>query len=43
MLSKYNIKIIYRPRLQNLKIDIFIHIIKYKLIDPNNKRLKQQH
>ena len=43
MLFEYNIKIIYRSKSQNLKINVFIYIIKYKLIDLKNKRLKQQH
>ena len=41
MLFKYNIKIIYRSRSQNLKIDILTRIIEYKLIDLKNKQLKQ--
>ena len=32
MLFEYNIKIIYRSRLQNLKINAFIRIIDFKLI-----------
>ena len=43
ILSEYNIKIIYRSKSQNLKIDILTRIIKYKFIDFKNKRLKQQH
>ena len=38
MLFEYNIKIIYRPRSQNLKINIFIRIIKFKLTNPQDKR-----
>ena len=32
MLFEYNIKIIYRLKLQNLKINALIRIIKYKLL-----------
>ena len=40
MLFKYNIKIIYYSKSQNLKIDVFIRIIKYKFIDFKNERLR---
>ena len=40
MLFKYNIKIIYRSRLQNLKINVFTRIIKCKFIDFINKQFK---
>ena len=30
MLSEYNIKIVYRPKSQNLKINVFIRIIEFK-------------
>ena len=43
MLFEYNIKIIYRLRSQNLKVDAFTRIIECKFIDLINKRLKQQH
>ena len=43
MLFEYNIKIIYRSRLQNFKIDVLIRIIKSKFIDFINKQLRQQH
>ena len=41
MLFEYNIKIIYRSRSQNLKINAFIRIIKCKFIDFTNKRFRQ--
>ena len=41
MLSEYNIKIIYRSRSQNFKADVFTRIIECKLINSQNKRLKQ--
>ena len=41
MLFEYNIKIIYRSRLQNLKVDVLIRMIEYKLIDLINERFKQ--
>ena len=34
MLSEYNIKIIYRSKSQNLKIDALIQIIECKFINP---------
>ena len=40
MLFEYNIKIIYRPRSQNLKTDALIRMIKCKLINSQNERLK---
>ena len=40
MLFEYNIKIIYRSRSQNLKINVFIRMIKCKLINSQNKRLR---
>ena len=40
MLFKYNIKIIYRSKSQNFKIDVFIQIIEYKFIDFTNERIK---
>ena len=40
MLSEYNIKIIYRPKSQNLKIDAFIRIIEYKLTNSQDERLR---
>ena len=40
MLSKYNIKIIYRSRSQNLKTDAFIRIIKCKFTNSQDERLK---
>ena len=40
MLFEYNIKIIYRSKLQNLKINTLIQIIKYKFIDFINERFK---
>ena len=40
MLSEYNIKIIYRSRSQNLKINVLTRIIKYKFINSQNKRLR---
>ena len=43
MLFEYNIKIIYRSRSQNLKIDTLTRIIECKLINLKNERLKQQH
>ena len=43
ILFEYNIKIIYRSRSQNLKINALIRIIECKLINPQNERLKQQH
>ena len=43
MLFEYNIKIIYRPRPQNLKTNVFTRMIECKPIDPTNKRLKQQY
>ena len=43
MLSEYNIKIIYHSRSQNLKTNAFTRMIKCKLINFQNKRLKQQH
>ena len=43
MLFEYNIKIIYRSKLQNLKTDALIRIIEFKLINFQNERLRQQH
>ena len=40
MLFEYNIKIIYRLKSQNLKVNVFIRIIEYKFIDFKNKRLR---
>ena len=40
MLSEYNIKIIYRSKSQNLKTDVFIRMIEFKFINPQNERLK---
>ena len=33
MLFEYNIKIVYRPRSQNLKTNIFIQMIEFKFIN----------
>ena len=41
MLFEYNIKLIYRSRLQNFKIDALIRIIKFKFINSQNERLRQ--
>ena len=41
MLSEYNIKIIYRSKSQNLKIDALTRIIEYKFTNPQDERLKQ--
>ena len=43
MLFEYNIKIIYRLKLQNFKINVFTRIIEFKFINSQNKRLRQQH
>ena len=43
MLSKFNIKIIYRPGLQNVKVDALTRISGSVPTDPANKHLKQQH
>ena len=43
MLFEYNIKIVYRPRSQNFKTNALIRIIEFKLINSQNKRLRQQH
>ena len=43
MLFEYNIKIIYRLKSQNLKINALTRMIKYKFIDFTNERFKQQH
>ena len=43
MLFEYNIKIIYRPGSQNLKVDVLIRMIECKFIDLKNERLRQQH
>ena len=40
MLFEYSIKIIYRSKLQNFKINVFIRIIEFKFINSKNKRLK---
>ena len=40
MLFEYNIKIIYRSKLQNLKTDVFIRIIEFKFINSQNERLR---
>ena len=40
MLFEYNIKIVYRPRSQNLKANVFIRIIEFKLINSQDKRLR---
>ena len=40
MLFEYNIKIIYRSKSQNFKINAFIRIIEFKLINSQDKRLK---
>ena len=40
MLSEYNIKIIYRSRSQNLKIDALIRMIKCKLTNSQDERLR---
>ena len=40
MLFEYNIKIVYRSGSQNLKINVFIRIIEFKLINSQDKRLK---
>ena len=40
MLFKYNIKIIYRSKLQNFKVNAFIRLIKCKFIKIMNKRFK---
>ena len=40
MLFEYNIKIIYRSKSQNLKIDALTRIIKCKFIDFINERLR---
>ena len=40
MLFEYNIKIIYRSRSQNLKTNALIRIIKCKLINPQDERLR---
>ena len=39
MLSKFNIKIIYRLNSRNIKIDALIRIIESHLINLKNKRL----
>ena len=41
MVSEYNIKIIYRFESQNLKINVFTRMIECKLINSQNKRLRQ--
>ena len=41
ILSKYNIKIIYQPDLQNIKVNALTRISGLILIDPANARLKQ--
>ena len=43
MLFEYNIKIIYRSRLQNLKINVLIRMIEFKFTDFQDERLRQQH
>ena len=43
MLFEYNIKIIYRSRSQNLKVDALIRMVECKFIDFKNERLRQQH
>ena len=43
MLFKYNIKIIYRSRSQNFKVNALTRIIKCKFIDFINDRLRQQY
>ena len=43
MLSEYNIKIIYRPRSQNLKADAFTRMAGCKPTDLKDERLRQQH
>ena len=40
MLFEYNIKIIYRSESQNLKTNALIRMIKCKLIDFMDERLK---
>ena len=40
MLSEYNIKIIYRSRSQNLKTDALTRMIKCKLINSQDERLR---
>ena len=41
MLFEYNIKIIYRSRLQNLKVDALTRMIECKFIDFMNERFRQ--
>ena len=43
MLFEYNIKIIYRSKLQNFKVDAFTRMIECKSIDFKDERLKQQY
>ena len=40
MLFEHNIKIIYRSKSQNLKINVFIRIIEFEFINLKNKRSK---
>ena len=43
MLSEFNIKIIYRPGPQNTKADTLTRMAGAVSIDPDDKRLRQQH
>ena len=43
ILFEFYIKIIYRLRFQNIKINIFIYIVDSKLNNFKNKYLKQQY
>ena len=40
MLFEYNIKIIYRSKPQNLKVDALTRMVKCKFIDPTDERFK---
>ena len=40
MLFEYNIKIVYRLKSQNIKINALTRIIKFKFINSQNERLK---
>ena len=40
MLFEYNIKIVYRSNLQNLKINALIRIIEFKFINSQDERLR---
>ena len=43
MLFEFNIKIIYRPGPQNIKVDALTRIVEAVSINSNDKRLRQQY